>query len=166
MKEKKGFFHFLLRVFSWLFLIFFVVILLLTMMSNFDFFGGYRSLIVQSGSMEPSIMTGDVIITSSQREYHRGDVITFSDNDGRTVTHRIVSIINNNGEERLITKGDANRVVDNAQIKSDQILGKVVLTVPRLGYLIAFGRSKWGLALLVLGPCFLIIFDFPLGVTR
>lgn len=145
----------------WNFLIFLAVLILLislTLVPQINTLFNYQFFLVQSGSMEPSIITGDVIIVKPSHTYHQNDVVTFVDYNQRVVTHRIIEIQEKNNGLNLITKGDANRVQDNAQITPNQIIGKVVLTLPRLGYLITFGRSKLGLILLVIIPAALIIY--------
>lgn len=125
---------------------------------NFNIFGGYRSYVVQSGSMEPSIMTGDIIVVQDRIIYNVNDVITFTNSAKRIVTHRILTV--EEGEERRYrTKGDANRSEDEDFITYDQIIGKVVLVVPRLGIFVAHAKSLPGLILLVFVPALVYILD-------
>ena len=131
--------------------------------SNFTLWGGYRSFLVQSGSMEPSIMTGDIIVIqnrigSSINKYSINDVVTFTNSDNRIVTHRIVEI-KNGDETQYLTKGDANRSEDEATIIDSQIIGKVVLVIPKLGFLVAYTKTLWGLIILVLIPATIYILD-------
>ncbi|MFH1561344.1 MAG: signal peptidase I [Patescibacteria group bacterium] len=158
-KTKKGIFRILLELVSWLFLIAFAIILGLTFVSNFGFLGGYRSFLVQSGSMEPTIMIGDVIIVAQKPSYRENDVITFKDFAGKKTTHRIVGKVDDPSKTVFITKGDANRSEDSANVPLTDVLGKAVLVIPRLGFVIAFGRSLPGLILLVFIPGGIIIFD-------
>src|SRR5688572_3055096 len=83
-----------------------VLIIITNISANVSLFGSYRSFLVQSGSMEPSIMTGDIIVIKEQQEYMKSDSITFKTEDGRVVTHRIVEVIEENGEKTFVTKGD------------------------------------------------------------
>ncbi len=151
--------RFLTELFSWLLITTFVVIMALTLISNFNFLGGYRSYLVQSGSMVPSIMIGDVVITARGKNYSAGEVITFMDRDGRTVTHRIVSVDDTQASPVLNTKGDANQAKDRDQIVPSRVIGKVVLVIPKLGFLIAFSRTPFGLILLVVIPALIIVYD-------
>lgn len=157
----ETFFKTLLKIFAWVFLAGFVLFFLLALgLNKINLWGRYRFLVVQSGSMAPAIMTGDVIVISPQEEYQKNEVITFIGDDGRTVTHRIAEInYSSSPETTIITKGDANRSIDIAEISPAQVMGKVVLTIPRFGYVIAFGRSRWGLVFLVLIPAILVIID-------
>ncbi|MDR0979119.1 MAG: signal peptidase I [Lachnospiraceae bacterium] len=55
---------------------------------------GYKMFIILSGSMEPTIKTGDVIISKSQETISNGDIITFQDKkSGNRTTHRVVEIV-------------------------------------------------------------------------
>ena len=160
-KTMEVFFKALLKIFAWLFLAGFILFFLLALgLNKINFLGRYCFLVVQSGSMAPAIMTGDVILISSQEQYQKNEVVTFVGDDGRTVTHRIAEIdYRSSPGTMIVTKGDANRSIDIAEISPEQIMGKVVLTIPRFGYIIAFGRSRWGLVLLVLVPAVLVIID-------
>lgn len=112
--------------------------------------------VVQSGSMEPSIMTGDIIFVASNDNYKIGDVVTFTDAEERTVTHRITEIISFNVYS---TKGDANRAQDFSQVKKTQIIGKVVFVLPKLGNFVNFSKSFYGIVFLVFIPSAFVIFD-------
>lgn len=94
---------------------------------------GWGIAFVETGSMEPNVPVGSLVLIHEQDNYRDGDVITYYHESGRfTVTHRIVTI----GENLVVTQGDANNAQDPAFTK-DRIIGKVVLTVPYLGYALA-----------------------------
>jgi signal peptidase I len=156
----------IIGIFSWILIGSFTVILGMTLLSNFDLLRGYRSFLVQSGSMEPSIMMGDVVITTKTRQYHQNDVVTFRDNDGRTVTHRVIGTDETNYSPMLVTKGDANQTKDRHQITTDQVLGKVSLVVPKLGFVIAFSRTPVGFLILVIIPAGIIAIDEIKGILK
>lgn len=110
--------------------------------------------VVQSGSMQPAISAGSLILVSKAESYRLGDIITYS--RGRTLTtHRLVEI---RGQE-FITKGDANQATDSAAVKKEQILGKLVLAVPYLGYPVSFTKSLPGLILVVIIPATIIVYQ-------
>jgi len=154
MKILKFFFE----IATWLALAVIALMGFFIVTSNFNVFSGYRSFLVQSGSMEPAIMTGDIIIIHPQNNYQKNDTITFH-GEGRTVTHRIVEIAQRNGTTYFSTKGDANRSEDEGVTTQDNIIGKVVLVIPKLGYLVAFSQSLPGLIILALFPATLFILD-------
>jgi signal peptidase I len=147
-----------LRFFQFTLLIFITILALFILNNSFNFVSKYQSFVVQSGSMEPAIMTGDIIIVQSQTEYFVNEVITFNSND-RVITHRIVEKDTQAEPIYYSTKGDANRTGDDDLIKEDQIIGKVILTLPRLGFFVAFSQSRSGLIVMVLIPVIILILD-------
>lgn len=108
---------------------------------------GYSHLAVLSGSMEPAISAGDLIIIHRQKEYDTGDIITFSE-EGSYTTHRITGL--ENGTFR--TRGDANNVEDERPVAGDRIRGRVILVIPAAGEILLFLRTPVGLlGILLLG---------------
>jgi len=63
-----------------------------------------------------------------------GDIITYKTSLDTLVTHRVVGISNENGELKFKTKGDANNVEDRGLISGNDIAGKYILRLPKLGY--------------------------------
>lgn len=115
-------------------------------------------------SMYPNIQAGDIVVTLKDEQdiYNTGDVITFvSDaNGGIVVTHRIVEVFNMNGEYSYKTKGDNNNTSDNEVISGDNVLGKVVVKVPKAGYIQQFMVTKTGWIVAVILPCLgIVIYD-------
>lgn len=85
---------------------------------------GYSFAVVVSGSMEPAIQIGDVVVIKSQKDYQKDDVITFCDTlTGDYVTHRII-LVSEDG--KFLTKGDANNTDDKLAIPQDAVVGKVI----------------------------------------
>lgn len=99
-----------------LILIFFILLNIFSM-NNKSLFG-FRIYRVISGSMQPALQIGDVIIVKKSNNYYERDIITYS-NGLTTITHRIIAINN----DEVITKGDANEV-DDKPINKEQIIGK------------------------------------------
>ncbi len=92
---------------------------------------GYALLEVVSGSMEPTIMVGDLIIIDTNcKEYKDNDIITFRDINDAFVTHRIISI--DHDKNTMITQGDANDSKDEA-MSTNAIVGKYVVKIPAMG---------------------------------
>jgi len=118
---------------------------------------------VLSGSMEPQIPLGSVIVTVPQSEYKEGDIITFGAETDRTktVTHRILEISRDIdlGKISYRTKGDANESADMELIDSGRVIGKVVFHLPYLGYGVAFAQTQLGLILLIIIPATIIIYS-------
>jgi signal peptidase len=123
--------------------------------------GNYEVKIVQSGSMEPSINTGAIVVVKPQESYTVGDVVTFGEDDKTHVptTHRIIADRIVEGTVRFTTKGDANEDQDPGEIALDDIIGKVVFDIPALGYVLDFARKPLGFALLIGIPAAVIVFD-------
>lgn len=109
-------------------------------------FLGMTPLVVMSGSMEPAIMPGDVLVIREQpfSKYQLGDVVTYPVGT-MTYTHRIV------GEENgtFILKGDNNNVVDDT-VAADQLLGKMLFKIPRIGVAILFFKTPPGMVVLLI----------------
>ena len=90
---------------------------------------------VESGSMEPTIHIGDLILAERPpRPLHEGDVIIFS-RGGRLVVHRIIAVIQQDGITLYRTKGDHNLLPDPAPVGESQVHGLVVIRIPLAGYL-------------------------------
>lgn len=126
---------------------------------------GFRMFVVTSGSMEPAIKTGAVVLTKHQEEYSKGDIVSFlrnpSDDKAKVdspVTHRIAEKTEEDGKTVFTTKGDANKTPDMETITQDQILGKVVLSIPLIGRLLIFAQTQMGFTFLIVIPVVLIIF--------
>jgi signal peptidase I len=101
-------------------------------------FGGLQLLAVMSGSMEPTIHVGGAVgvVPVQAMALQVGDVITFANqsNPDVLVTHRIVSIDTQDGQELLTTRGDANDAVDAVSVPANRAVGRVAFTMPWLGY--------------------------------
>jgi len=109
--------------------------------------------------MEPTIMTGDVILAKKIVQYNKNDVITFKDEGDRIVTHRIVALDESDNDLTFITKGDANRSVDNGTVKPEKVIGKVTFVIPKIGFLMSFVKTLPGLSIMILVPAALLIID-------
>lgn len=127
-----------------------------------------RPYVVLSGSMEPSVPTGSVVVVQpSTSGYSVGEVITFSQKSGKdAVTHRINTIDNTDGAISYTTKGDANNQVDNSTVAKDQVVGKVIWTIPYLGYGIEYAKKPYGFILLVIVPATIIIYEELKNIGR
>jgi signal peptidase I len=130
---------------------------------------GYRSLTVLSGSMEPALGTGDIVFGEqiSAREAKTGDVITFREpGETRLVTHRLVSVRRGKAKLHMVTKGDANRVVERWSIPADGSIARAVYRVPKLGYGLAEIRSPRARLLLVVIPALLLALNELILIWR
>ncbi len=117
---------------------------------------GYHVDTVLSGSMEPAIGTGDLILVGpvATEDIRTGDVIAFIADKG-LVCHRVAAVESN--PLRFRTKGDANEDPDVEPVTASQVEGKVLFGLPVLGFLARFARSTAGLILLIVVPLVLIV---------
>ena len=123
-------------------------------------FGTLDVKIVKSGSMEPNIRTGGVVLIREAPAYQIGDIITFKGNGSSVpTTHRIVGTEVVGGKTFFVSKGDANEERDNDLVSPKSIIGKVLYTAPYVGFLLDFSRKPLGFALLVGIPALLIVMD-------
>ncbi len=97
---------------------------------------GYRSYTVLSGSMEPEFYPGDIVITKhkNKTDIQVNDIVTYRDSEGVIITHRIME----ETEEGYITKGDNNNVEDAEILTTDNIIGEVKFSIPKVGYIMNF----------------------------
>ncbi|MCE4609579.1 MAG: signal peptidase I [Desulfurococcales archaeon] len=93
---------------------------------------GYRAYVVVTGSMEPTLNIGDLVVVSPKSSYETGDIISF-DYNGVIITHRIYSVLDDN---TIRTKGDANAEPDPYVITSDIVIGALKLRIPVIGWII------------------------------
>jgi len=104
---------------------------------------GWSNAVVISGSMSGAIEVNDVVIAHEQKEYQTGDVILFRDESGTTVCHRIIA----REAEGFVTKGDANPSPDQRRIPPEDVYGKVVQVIPRIGVIQEMLAKPWVMAL-------------------
>ena len=104
---------------------------------------GYDGYVVVSGSMEPNIPVGSIVY-SEKTDPATGDVIVFVDPSRGTtpITHRVVT--NNPFTQNIITKGDANENQDVNPVTYENVIGKVAVHVPRVGFTAAMFTTTVG----------------------
>ena len=123
----------------------------------------YNAYVIVSGSMEPIIKIKDAVLVRrcEEKDIKVGDVVTYRSMDeafyGILITHRVVNIIEENGEKIYITKGDNNETIDRSPIKFNQIQGKVAMRIPKIGYLKYFLTENYGWIMIVVIPSIVII---------
>jgi signal peptidase I len=122
-----------------------VIGLLVASVTVFAATTGLRPLVVRSGSMEPTIHTGSMVLVRSipAREIRVGDVVAVGRPDGTRVTHRVVSVVHKGRYAELVLKGDANRDNDPVPVVVTTA-GRLVSSVPWLGRVGAFLTSAKG----------------------
>ena len=120
-------------------------------------------LIVLTESMDPTICSGDLIITKKidAGEVKAGDIISFYDPAGNgtsIVTHRVQEIVTNeDGTRSFITKGDANNTEDKKPVPAEKLVGLYKFSFAGLGSVAMFMQTIPGLLICVLVPLLLLI---------
>ena len=116
-----------------------------------------------SPSMEPNIRVYDVVITkkTNANDIKEGDVITFISTstlgEGLTITHRVKSVVRTENDVKFRTQGDNNNTPDSALVTSNNLLGKVVFTIPQLGRIQFLLQSKEGWLFCLLIPAIIVV---------
>ena len=122
----------------------------------------FKTYEIVSRSMEDTINKNDIIVVKKvdKNEINENDIISF-DNGNEIITHRIVDIENINGQTLYTTKGDNNRFADDEKISFEQIEGKYVFKLSKLGYLMNFLKNRYFLIILfiILIFCFIHIIN-------
>ena len=106
-----------------------------------------RCYIVLTGSMEPTIKVGDIVIVKQldANQIKEGDVITFNSKySNNVITHRIIKANKNN----FTTKGDANNTEDLEPVGKSQIVGRVENRIPKIGIFLKFIQENLKLMLI------------------
>lgn len=125
----------------------------------------FNAYVVLTGSMLPEIQVYDVVVTKKvdPSSLEVGDVITFASADTRflntIITHRIIKkeYDNKTKSYSFQTQGDNNNVADSALVPQNNIYGKVILKIPKLGYLQEFLASDGGWIIVILIPCLTVV---------
>lgn len=120
---------------------------------------GLQSFVVLTGSMDPALPVGSIVLTQKSTAYHLNEIVAFKKTD-KTVTHRIVEVENKNNVLYYKTKGDANNVADTDLVRKDNVLGKMIFSIPYLGLLVLFLKTIPGFIIFIVLPAIIyIIFE-------
>lgn len=129
---------------------------------------GWRPAVITSGSMEPLIRPGDVVLTSPTSEIEPGHVITYANpaRDGTLTTHRVLGV---NPDGSLQTRGDANQSPDSTPVPAADVVGRGRLLVPLVGlplHWLSSGLVLFALWVAVTAISVTIVVDRTRGPTR
>ncbi len=107
---------------------------------------GYSAYVVTSGSMEPAIAVGSLVVAQGVRseDVRAGDVVTYALRD-RLVTHRVQDIVARDGHIAFVTRGDANDVADPWLAEPVRDVGMVRVAFPLAGFVVAAVQAWWRL---------------------
>lgn len=127
---------------------------------------GMGTFAVLSGSMEPTLPVGSLIFTQpcgGIGDIRAGDIVASRAGDV-FVTHRAVSVDDTAGT--LITRGDANKVPDETPVEMANVVGKVRLHIPMLGYLLMAVQTKAGRVTVCLAAAAVLILSICSNLKR
>jgi len=134
---------------------------------------GVRLYSVQSGSMAPAIPAGSIVVIKEVADYQKGEVITFKSeidrlvkNPRRTITHRINEVKRGEDGTWYVTKGDFNPAPDVVPVKKDLVLGKVIFSIPLIGFPVSFSKTLPGLVILIIVPATIIVYRELLNIKK
>ena len=113
---------------------------------------GYKPFIVMSGSMMSKIEIGDLVFVkeTDATTLKENDIIAFKDDEDLVTTHRIINVINENGEISFETKGDSNNVKDEKRVYPKDIEGIYIFKIEKLGKFILFLQEPQGFSIMML----------------
>jgi signal peptidase len=95
---------------------------------------GVKPTIVASGSMQPTLKQGDlaILVPVVPTSIKVGEIVQY-ETTNMTIIHRVIDTFTSGGSMWIVTKGDANSVPDDP-VNSGQVTGKVLFTIPQLGW--------------------------------
>lgn len=118
---------------------------------------GIGASVVLSGSMEPALSVGDLLIIKEQGNYETGDIVVYQSGN-MPVVHRIVGI----SGETVTTRGDANNTND-APFPLDAVKGEVTAAIPLVGYAVWALKTPAGILLTLTVAVLLVELSFRSG---
>lgn len=126
---------------------------------------GYKPFIVLSGSMETEIRVGDMIITKmiNPDTLKKDDVIAFRDHENTVTTHRIIDILEKDGNKYFVTKGDNNDSQDENLVEYKDVEGIYITRIPGVGNIFNELAKPTTIIILVLGVTVIFILLFQIS---
>ncbi len=123
---------------------------------------GWHTTLVVSGSMEPAIRTGDLVVIApiplemARRGALKGAVVQVDNpvRPGELLLHRVVG---RNDDGSIITKGDNNRNRDYAPVRPEHVRGVARLRVPAVGLPVLWLKTRQTVSLMALGLVLLVL---------
>lgn len=177
LKKTKYYFKIFDEIFSWILLIGMLLLAVVTAKICFDakatgdeaYIFGYRPIFVQTGSMEPYLLTNSFAITKEVTDISQlevGDVVSFhldtEDGNRLRITHRIIEI----KDDYIYTKGDNNRVADNYPLTIDNIESEVLTVFNQSAWLIAKWHSSLnGKVFIISTALAIVLFIFAIKIA-
>lgn len=166
MKKEGKFIQFLMTTILILSVICCIMVIAQVMSKGYVNIGGYSFFHVVTGSMEPTIPKGSLIINKREEieEIKVGDIICFRSQEsymlGQTITHRVVEKKKGkDGNIYLETRGDANYASDGYYVTSQNLIGEVVFYTGKgniIANIISFLTTKMGFMTCIVFPVLLV----------
>ena len=148
------------------------IVILLMAAAVFTYVGphfGLRVDAVLSGSMEPELKVGSMVVTRSveAETVEVGDIITFhpSTVGENLITHRVIGI-GHSSSLYFETMGDANEDPDPFTVPARNLVGKISLHIPYWGYVTEFLKTPIGFILAVVIPGAILIALYIINILR
>ena len=116
----------------------------------------YQLAIVQSASMKPNLVVGSLAIYKAQVTYYPGEIIVYK-SDEKLIIHRVVEKKIKDKQVFYLTQGDATQYLSSSPVFAGQVRGKLVGSVPQLGYVLVWFKSQSGIAAVIFVFLVLII---------
>ncbi|MBR2987253.1 MAG: signal peptidase I [Clostridia bacterium] len=140
------------------------VVILAILLAGIRLFG-IHPYTVLSGSMEPAYHVGSLVyvVKADPEDLKVGDDITYMLNSSTVVTHRIVEILPDEDDPTVLrfrTKGIANNTEDGTPVHENNVIGKVIFTIPALGYFAHFVQTPPGLYIAIAFAVVLLVLVF------
>lgn len=137
-------------------------LIIMKVMGETPAFFGYNFYYIASGSMEPSLQTGDIIL-SKKVDYAQlkvSDVITYQGQSGelkdKLITHQIVKMYEDGGQKWIVTKGSANAVED-PPITQEQVLSVMKTKLLFVGQILKLINTPFGFLVFIILPLVILL---------
>ncbi|ASJ01386.1 signal peptidase I [Thermococcus gorgonarius] len=125
-----------------------LLVIILLLLPVIPYLTRLTPMVVLSGSMIPYFNPGDIVLLekTDPAQVEVGDVVAFhppnSKDETTFVTHRVVDIVEENGTRYFKTKGDNNGDEDPFLVPQENVYGKAVFSIPKLGFLTRHNPDK------------------------
>ena len=168
------------KISNWVFIILFVLLFPILIMNLWVMFQaktnpdevpsifGYKPFIVLSGSMETEIYKGDLVIVKNilPETLQVNDIIAFRDAEDTVTTHRIIDIVNKEGVNYFITKGDNNNTQDQNLVEYSDVEGKYVLRIPGIGSIMNSLAKPTTILIVLMGITLIFVIGFTISSKK
>ena len=168
------------KISNWVFIVLFVLLFPILIMNLWVIFQaktnpdevpsifGYKPFIVLSGSMETEIYKGDLVIVKNilPETLQVNDIIAFRDAEDTVTTHRIIDIVNKEGVNYFITKGDNNNTQDQNLVEYSDVEGKYVLRIPGIGSIMNSLAKPTTILIVLMGITLIFVIGFTISSKK